>query len=144
MIIFPLDSKFSLNCNLATIFNENGSPDYGTRVTAISETLPIPEANLVNASSEIGIHVPVVRHVLQRYQITCVATAVPNSPCIVLCSFYILLQGNTTFHCNQDKGEYRSIYPRTNTQKFSIIYQGPMIWNNLPEFMRSAFHIVNI
>jgi len=29
-------------------------------------------------------------------------------------------------------------YPRTNTRKFSIGYQGPLLWNNLPNSIKTA------
>ena len=39
---------------------------------------------------------------------------------------------------SRSKRAYTSIYARTNTRKFSIKYQGPLIWNSLPGAIRTA------
>ena len=36
---------------------------------------------------------------------------------------------------------YISIFARTNTRKFSIKYQGPLIWNSIPESIRAAMSL---
>lgn len=90
MIIFPLNSQFSLYHNLAMIFNENGTPKLW-RFRQLP-SLPVTKADPVRASGEIVmsgeivIHVPVMKHVLWRYQITCMATALPKFMFILLCA----------------------------------------------------------
>ena len=41
-------------------------------------------------------------------------------------------------HFTRTDREYISVYPRTNIRKFSIKYQGPLIWNNLPATFRTV------
>ena len=38
----------------------------------------------------------------------------------------------------RSNSEYTSTYPRTNTRKFSIKYQGPLLWNKLPGSLKTA------
>ena len=43
----------------------------------------------------------------------------------------------------RSNSEYRCIYARTNTRKFSIRFQGPVIWNKLPVNIRAATSYVS-
>lgn len=41
----------------------------------------------------------------------------------------------------RSRDDYRTIYARTNTRKFSIKYQGPMAWNSLPKGIRTIMSL---
>jgi hypothetical protein len=47
-----------------------------------------------------------------------------------------------TYNTRNDS-DYRIIYVRTNTRKFSIRYQGPVTWNRLPRLVRNALSFPN-
>ena len=43
----------------------------------------------------------------------------------------------------RNKRAYISMFARTNTRKFSIKYQGPLIWNSIPECIRAAMSLAS-
>src|SRR5688572_18913713 len=43
----------------------------------------------------------------------------------------------------RNKRVYISIFARTNTRQFSIKYQGPLIWNSIPECVRAAMSLAS-
>ena len=55
-------------------------------------------------------------------------------------TFLAMLQKNCQFHSYQTRhsNNFRSDFCRTNIKKFTVISQGPTLWNSLPQHVNSA------